>query len=117
VTQVTCVFNCIHFEELVDVTCSINNLPPFMSFSNILPVNTSARMESTGRGDFIQCSEATAEILKAAGKLHWLHKRDGLVEVKGKGAMQTYWVNTLASLPFGTPTDDASVQDFSVCSV
>ena len=40
----------------------------------------------------IQVSEATATFLNEAGKGHWLVKREGTVSVKGKGEMQTYWL-------------------------
>lgn len=49
-------------------------------------------MESTGQKGRIQVSQATADILTAAGKGHWLTKREELVEAKGKGSLQTYFV-------------------------
>jgi len=55
-------------------------------------VNTAARMESNGRPNSIHCSQKTADRLFAAGKIAWLTKRDELVAAKGKGMMQTYWV-------------------------
>ena len=42
-------------------------------------------MESTGKPDHIQCSQATADLLIAAGKTHWVTPRDHLVVAKGKG--------------------------------
>lgn len=54
-------------------------------------VNTAARMESTGERDRIQVSQATADLIRDAGKAHWLVKRDKPVLAKGKGEMQTYW--------------------------
>jgi len=42
--------------------------------------------------DKIQISQETADCLVAAGKKHWLEKRDGLVKAKGKGELQTYWL-------------------------
>jgi hypothetical protein len=54
-------------------------------------VNTAARMESTGEKDRIQMSQATANLLREAGKGHWLKARDTLVHAKGKGELQTYW--------------------------
>ena len=45
-------------------------------------------MESNGERGQIQMSEATAELLMAAGKSHWLKKREDLIEAKGKGSMQ-----------------------------
>jgi len=55
-------------------------------------VNTSARMESNGEKNRIHVSAATADLLVAAGKGLWVKKRTDLVEAKGKGKMQTYWV-------------------------
>jgi len=56
-------------------------------------VNTAARMESNGQKGKIQVSQATADLLVAAAKDKWLTAREDLVEAKGKGQMQTYWVN------------------------
>jgi Adenylate and Guanylate cyclase catalytic domain len=64
-------------------------------------VNTASRMESKGIPDKIHVSEATAEALKASGKDDWLVKRNGQIDVKGKGLMQTY---------FAEPTDAATSQ-------
>jgi class 3 adenylate cyclase len=64
-------------------------------------VNTASRMESKGIPGKIHVSEATAEALKAAGKDYWLVKRNGQIDVKGKGLMQTY---------FAEPTDEAASQ-------
>ena len=60
-------------------------------------VNTAARMESTGQPSRIQCTTKTADLIRDAGKQHWLTKRDDTVNVKGKGAMETYWVKTSSS--------------------
>jgi class 3 adenylate cyclase len=55
-------------------------------------VNTASRMESNGVGGKIHVSQTTADLLVAAGKTKWLIKRPELVAAKGKGEMQTYWV-------------------------
>lgn len=55
-------------------------------------VNTAARMEGTGMRGRIQVSEATAELLRKAGKEAWLTLRNNTVQAKGLGAMQTYWL-------------------------
>jgi class 3 adenylate cyclase len=55
-------------------------------------VNTASRMESTGEKSRIQVSSKTADILSEAGKGHWLRAREDLVEAKGKGKLQTYWL-------------------------
>lgn len=49
-------------------------------------------MESTGERDKIQLSSTTAELLRQAGKAHWLVKRDKTVHAKGKGELQTYFL-------------------------
>jgi class 3 adenylate cyclase len=56
-------------------------------------MNTAARMESTGMKDKIQISQETADLLYASGKNHWVKPRADIVEAKGKGRMQTYWVD------------------------
>ena len=55
-------------------------------------MNTASRMESTGESGRIQLSEDTAMLLAEAGKAKWIEKREGTVDVKGKGVMQTYWL-------------------------
>lgn len=57
-------------------------------------VNTCARVEGTGAKNRIHVSEATALLLKAAGKDSWLIQRGQKVNAKGKGEMQTYWVHS-----------------------
>ena len=59
-------------------------------------VNTAARMESSGQKNKIHISSQTMEQLVAAGKTHWIKKRESTVSLKGKGEMQTYWVKTIA---------------------
>ena len=54
-------------------------------------------MESTGEPDRIQISSSTADVLKRNGKGHWLLPRQDLVEVKGKGTFQTYWLVNVSS--------------------
>jgi len=56
-------------------------------------VNTASRMESTGKKENIQISQTTADLLVEAGKEAWIRPRDELVSIKGKGQIQTYWVN------------------------
>jgi hypothetical protein len=57
-------------------------------------VNTAARIENSGERNKIHLSTETAELLEAAGKGHWIKKRDDLVQTKGKGTIQTYWLLT-----------------------
>lgn len=60
-------------------------------------MNVAARCESLGQPNRIHLSEATANLLQAAGKAKWLSRRLDEVEAKGKGKMQTYWLNIRVS--------------------
>ena len=51
-------------------------------------------MESSGAGNRIHCSEATGDLIADGGKGHWLILREQKINPKGKGEMQTYWVDT-----------------------
>ena len=55
-------------------------------------VNTASRMESTGTPGRIQLSSDTAELLKHTDIYPKLSMRYGGVEAKGKGILQTYWL-------------------------
>jgi len=55
-------------------------------------INVASRMESTGEKNMIQVSQDTADLLTSAGKGHWLVPRDNPVSAKGKGLVQTYWL-------------------------
>eukprot|EP00934_Nitzschia_sp_Nitz4_P008104 Nitzschia sp. Nitz4//scaffold169_size48518//40260//43927//NITZ4_007080-RA/size48518-processed-gene-0.83-mRNA-1//1//CDS//3329538412//8094//frame0 len=60
-------------------------------------VNTASRMESTGVPNKIQVSDSTAQLLIQAGKSAWVSPREETVEAKGKGTMQTYWIEPKSS--------------------
>lgn len=68
-------------------------------------VNVASRMESTGAKNKVQLSEEAATVLIGSGKGHWVIPREEMVEVKGKGAMQTYWLLVGGS---GTEVADVS---------
>lgn len=55
-------------------------------------VNTAARMESTGERGRIQLSQSTCDLLVSAGKERWVFPRKDTVAAKGKGILQTYWL-------------------------
>jgi hypothetical protein len=57
-------------------------------------VNTASRMESTSSRSRIQVSSTTAEALRLAGRTKWLSPRENKIEVKGKGQMQTFWLES-----------------------
>jgi len=69
-------------------------------------MNTASRMESTSQMNRIQISETTMQLLESAGKTNWYKKRDTTVDVKGKGNLQTYWLNV--SSPDGASTTSGS---------
>ena len=57
-------------------------------------VNTAARMESNGVPGRIHLSQQTADKLVEEGKGHWIVPRKDLIDAKGKGKLQTYWMST-----------------------
>ena len=56
-------------------------------------MNTASRMESLSTSDRIQCSEASARILKEQAPDFPMRRR-GKVAVKGKGQMVAHWVGS-----------------------
>jgi class 3 adenylate cyclase len=56
-------------------------------------MNTASRMESNGVRGRIHCSNETANELIAKGKSKWVTPRLDKIVAKGKGEMQTFWVN------------------------
>lgn len=60
----------------------------------LLLVNVAARMESNGMPNSIHVSEETANVLRAKGRASWLTPRKDKITAKGKGVLQTYWVDT-----------------------
>lgn len=78
-------------------------------------INTASRMESTGCPGKIQVSEATAELIRKDKKERWLKMRDEALSVKGKGSLQTYWVEperTKCRVSFsGVLVDDKLTED------
>ena len=56
-------------------------------------VNTSSRMESMGQAGRIQVSQATADLLIEGGFQDWLLPREEPIHAKGKGRLETYWLD------------------------
>jgi len=54
-------------------------------------VNTSSRMESNSKANRIHCSKASANLLRVQAP-HIRLKPRGLINIKGKGKMHTFWV-------------------------
>jgi class 3 adenylate cyclase len=55
-------------------------------------VNTASRMESNSIKNRIHCSKAAADLLKKQNCIYPIKSR-GIIEVKGKGEMETFWIN------------------------
>ncbi len=55
-------------------------------------VNVASRMESTGEPGRIHVSEAFADALRSAPYHNFTLTERGTIDVKGKGAMMTYWL-------------------------
>jgi class 3 adenylate cyclase len=60
-------------------------------------VNTTARIETSGVRNQIHISQETADLLKSAGKEHWIRLREDRVVAKGKGELVTYWMEPKVS--------------------
>lgn len=54
-------------------------------------MNTASRMEGSGLAGRIHVSPTTAQELRLQGKGHWLMERPDVVQLRGKGQIQTYW--------------------------
>lgn len=66
-------------------------------------VNVASRMESKSKANRIHCSNAAADLLKIQYPELSLEPR-GLIKIKGKGAMQTFWVNGSSKTNDGNTT-------------
>lgn len=73
-------------------------------------VNTAARMESHSTAGRVQCSEAAASLLEMQGPEIHLGLR-GVINVKGKGPMKTFWV-----IPPAISDDAQATQDVETAS-
>lgn len=70
-------------------------------------------MESNGIRGKIQISQDTADYLISNGKSSWITKRADVIVAKGKGEMQTYWLNADSPSKSTVGTEDTSEISFS----
>ena len=81
-------------------------------------MNTASRIESTGERGRTHVSKATADLLIAAGKSHWVQPRSGGVVAKGKGELETFWLQLGTEGSVGGDTSQTgSTDDTDVDSV
>lgn len=76
-----------------------------------------SRMESTGVRNKIQVSQATADLLTAGGFHKWLTPREDLVHAKGKGTLQTYFVNVISNGSVHSSQSTCTTSDYSFSPV
>ena len=65
-------------------------------------------LKSLGERNKIQASQSTADLLVAAGKSHWLKPRLGGVTAKGKGKLNSFWLNPTARKGSSTASSESS---------
>lgn len=89
-------FSCIsiqhhsYFRFLNEISCINFNSDIFIVKNLLLStVNVASRMESTGKAGAIQVTQETCEILQTFG---YSFEQRGLVAVKGKGQLMTYYL-------------------------
>jgi Adenylate and Guanylate cyclase catalytic domain len=76
-------------------------------------MNTASRLESTGQRGKIHLSQETADLLMMAGKASWVIPRDDVVVAKGKGELNTFWLNIGSSDTAKTVSNHAESVSFS----
>lgn len=73
-------------------------------------MNMAARMESNGFKNKVHLSADTAKLLMDAGQAHRVTERPDLVDCKGKGLVQTYWLDLGSSSDSHASSYASSIQ-------
>ncbi|GKY95687.1 hypothetical protein MPSEU_000529700 [Mayamaea pseudoterrestris] len=73
-------------------------------------INMAARMESNGLKNKVHLSAETAKLLIDAGQGHRVTERADLVDCKGKGLVQTYWLDLGSSSDSHASSYASSIQ-------
>lgn len=73
-------------------------------------MNVTARIESNGAPGRIHISQETADLLIANGKGNWIEAREHKIQAKGKGLIQTYWLNSAFGTAASSQGDNAIAQ-------
>jgi class 3 adenylate cyclase len=73
-------------------------------------VNTASRMESSSLPNRIHASEQTINLLMKAKKGSWVIPREEKVHLKGKGTLQTYWLDPRKDRTYSVSSRTPSVQ-------
>ena len=82
-------------------------------------MNTTARVETTGAKNKIHISHETAELIISSGKGHWVRAREDKVHAKGKGELNTYWLEVkgdAARSHTSNSSDTSNIGDAQQCA-
>jgi hypothetical protein len=77
-------------------------------------VNTASRIESTGIPNKIHLSQETADSLTSSGKGHWVQPRKTMIEAKGKGQLQTFWLVDLYAIGPKSQCTDSDIEEDAI---